>query len=170
MQPSDIDIISGVTFTAKILLVYVGALWLCLAFWTFRDVRRRSRSIVAQLLSVIVVVALFLPGYWLYLILRPRPLAEREEDGLRRSLLTQYATLCPACDGTVREDFILCPSCRFALKTACVACSHALEPTWMACPYCGSATAGSPGVSRLPVPGQAVPQAVPIDTRQATPA
>jgi hypothetical protein len=60
------------TLVAGILLVYLGALWLTLIFWAYRDSRRRSRSTVFQLATVVLVAFLFVPGLWLYLLMRPR--------------------------------------------------------------------------------------------------
>jgi hypothetical protein len=60
------------TLVAGTLLVYLGALWLTLIFWTYRDARRRSRSTTFQLSAVGLVTFFFVPGLWLYLLMRPR--------------------------------------------------------------------------------------------------
>ena len=37
---------------------YVVALWFALVVWTFRDIESRSRSVIAQIFSTLVVVRL----------------------------------------------------------------------------------------------------------------
>ncbi|MCZ2108097.1 MAG: hypothetical protein LC118_00750, partial [Dehalococcoidia bacterium] len=55
-----------------ILAIYLAAIWITLVFWTYRDIRQRSRDPILQTVSVLLVLLFFLPGHWIYLILRPR--------------------------------------------------------------------------------------------------
>ena len=41
---------------------FLAALWLSLIFWTYRDIRVRSRDRLARFLAVLVVAVLFVPG------------------------------------------------------------------------------------------------------------
>jgi len=121
--------------------IYLGLLWITLLVWTYRDIRQRTRDPIAQTLAVLLVLLLFLPGHWLYLILRPRytltELYERslEEEALLQELEAHKA--CPTCKRRVQDDFLLCPSCRTQLKEPCRGCGKPLAYAWIACPYCG---------------------------------
>jgi len=57
---------------AAFLGAYLLAVWISLIIWTFRDIRSRSRSIFAQLVSVVMVAFFNIPGMLLYFLLRPR--------------------------------------------------------------------------------------------------
>lgn len=124
-----------------IVAVYLGALWLTLIFWTYRDIRQRTRDPIVQTVSVLLVLVFFLPGHWIYLILRPRytlaELYERslEEEALLQELEDQKA--CPNCKRRVLDDYLICPSCRTQLKEPCRQCSKPLSYAWVACPFCG---------------------------------
>jgi RNA polymerase subunit RPABC4/transcription elongation factor Spt4 len=128
-------------YAAFILGTYAAALWVTIIYWTFRDIRQRTRDSILQAFSVLLVVCLFLPGLWIYLILRPRytlsELYERslEEEALLQELEDQKA--CPTCRRRVKDDFLVCPSCRTQLKELCRSCSRPLSYAWNACPYCG---------------------------------
>lgn len=142
-------LIQMVVLTTKFALFYLALIWLALAFWTFRDIRRRSNVAVVQTAAVALTLFFFVPGYWLYLILRPAmTLGEVAEERFRDRVLAGYASTCPACRESVMDDFIVCPSCRYSLREACSACSHALQPQWKSCPYCGL---GLTRTSRTPV-------------------
>src|SRR5205823_5530404 len=104
--------------TAKYILVpiilYLAAIWLTLIFWTYRDIRQRSRDPIVQVVAVLLVLVFMMPGHWLYLILRPRytlsELYERslEEEALLQELEDQKG--CPTCKRRIQDDFLLCPS------------------------------------------------------------
>lgn len=121
--------------------IYLAALWLTLVFWTYRDIRQRSRDPIVQVAATLLVLIFFVPGLWIYLIVRPRytlvELYERslEEEALLQELESQKA--CPSCRRRVQDDFLLCPSCRTQLKEACRSCGRPLHYAWHACPYCG---------------------------------
>jgi RNA polymerase subunit RPABC4/transcription elongation factor Spt4 len=123
------------------LLFYLFVLWLTIGFWTYRDIRQRSRDPFVQSAAVLLVLVFFLPGHWLYLILRPRytlvELYERslEEEALLQDLEDQRS--CPTCKRRVQEDFLMCPSCKTSLKEPCRSCQKPLSYAWLACPYCG---------------------------------
>lgn len=119
---------------------YTVALWFALVVWTFRDIESRSRSIVAQIFSTLVVVLFFLPGVLIYLILRPK---ETLDEAFGRSLEEEYLlqdledlSLCPTCHRPVRDDFRVCPTCYTELRRHCPSCARLVDLTWALCPYC----------------------------------
>jgi RNA polymerase subunit RPABC4/transcription elongation factor Spt4 len=122
------------------------ALWISLIIWTYRDVRRRSRDPLVQILSALLVAVLNLPGILIYLILRPsRTLEEEyqrtlEEESLLQAL--EELPLCPGCERRVKEDWQVCPNCHTKLKKACHQCTRLMELPWNICPYCGTPVPG----------------------------
>jgi RNA polymerase subunit RPABC4/transcription elongation factor Spt4 len=121
---------------------FLAALWLALIVWTGRDIRSRARDPLAQVLAVLVVAVLNLPGALVYLILRPAHTLEEEyqrtleEEALLASIEDQM--LCPGCERRVREDWQVCPNCHTKLKKPCQHCSKLMELPWNICPYCGT--------------------------------
>lgn len=137
-------------FTAA--LIYLGmvtvAFWLAMIFWTFRDMRGRSRDVLAAVLVTVLVAILFVPGLLIYLFLRPREtLSEAYERSLEEEALLQEIEekpACPGCKQRVQEDWQACPNCHTRLKKGCVRCGKMLDLAWDLCPYCA---AGQPGSS-----------------------
>jgi hypothetical protein len=128
------------TMVGVVLGAYLAVIWLTLIFWTYRDIRQRSRDSILQSVAVLLVLFFFLPGHWVYLILRPRytltELYERslEEEALLQDLEDQKA--CPTCKRRVHDEFLICPSCRTQLKEPCRSCGKPLSYAWVACPFC----------------------------------
>jgi RNA polymerase subunit RPABC4/transcription elongation factor Spt4 len=120
---------------------YLVAIWLGLAVWAFQDIASRTRDRVVQALVALTVIAFFLPGLLLYVMLRPREtLAERyerslEEEALMQDLNKQQA--CPRCGYHIEQDYLYCPSCQGLLKQRCAKCGQPLALFWRGCPYCG---------------------------------
>jgi RNA polymerase subunit RPABC4/transcription elongation factor Spt4 len=123
---------------------YVAAFWFALVVWTFRDIQKRSRDVLVQVLATLLVLLFNVPGLILYTILRPpETLAESyarslEEESLLQDIEDRQA--CPSCKRRVHPDFLLCPSCRTPLKQACPSCNRLLHLSWRVCPYCGEST------------------------------
>ncbi len=162
------------TLVAGVLLVYLGALWLTLIFWAYRDSRRRSRSTVFQLATVVLVTFLFVPGLWLYLLMRPRlTLTQQYAAALEEEALLQElddVLNCPGCNRRVREEYLVCPSCLIELKTPCDSCEKPLAHAWMACPFCGQRRAGGASAfEEAPVHGLE-PEEIPAMAPAQTPA
>jgi RNA polymerase subunit RPABC4/transcription elongation factor Spt4 len=141
------------TFLSGFLLVlvvfggaFLAALWLALVIWTWRDIRNRARDPLAQVLAVLVVAVLNLPGVLVYLILRPAHTLEEEyqrtleEEALLASIEDQ--SLCPGCERRVRDDWQVCPNCHTKLKKGCPSCGKLMELPWNICPYCGTPAPG----------------------------
>lgn len=135
---------------------YVVALWFVLIVWTFRDIETRSKSVVTQVFSTLLVVLFFVPGVLLYMILRPK---ETLDVAFQRSLEEEYLLqdleelpVCMNCQHYVEDDFMLCPHCQTQLREACTHCARLVDLRWNLCPYCGTEQARSqePPVEQVP--------------------
>jgi hypothetical protein len=115
-----------------------------MAIWAFRDIRSRSRDVLAQILATILVLLLPVIGLVVYILLRPKEtLAEAYERSLEQEALLQAIEEpenCPGCGKRVSGDYLYCPHCHTQLKSACVACGRPLHTHWTLCPYCGTST------------------------------
>jgi RNA polymerase subunit RPABC4/transcription elongation factor Spt4 len=123
-----------------------AAFWLALIIWAFRDMRSRSRDIFAQILAALLVAVLFVLGWVIYFMLRPKEtLAEAYERSLEEEALLQgieEVLACPGCGARVQADFVVCPACHTRLKKPCQGCGRALNLRWGVCPYCGTPAVG----------------------------
>jgi hypothetical protein len=137
-SPENTGIVIGVVIGA-----YLGALWLAAIVWTVRDIRQRSNDPVTQLVAGVIVLLFNLPGWVLYLVLRPpETLAEiydreLEEEALLHELPDDL--VCPHCESRVESDYVACPRCATSLKAPCDQCERPLSFSWVACPWCGAA-------------------------------
>jgi ADP-ribose pyrophosphatase YjhB (NUDIX family) len=119
---------------------YTLALWFALVVWAFRDIESRSRSVVAQIFSTLLVVLFFIPGALIYLLLRPR---ETLDEAFGRALEEEYLlqdledlSLCPTCHHPVRDDFVVCPQCYTELRRTCPSCERLVDVNWAICAFC----------------------------------
>ncbi|MGH2531610.1 MAG: double zinc ribbon domain-containing protein [Thermomicrobiales bacterium] len=125
---------------------YLVALWFVLVVWAYRDIEARSKSVVTQLFSTLLVMLFNVPGVLLYMILRPK---ESLDEAFQRSLEEEYLLqdleelpLCSSCQRYVEDDFLLCPHCQAQLREPCVACARLVDLRWAMCPYCGEVQGG----------------------------
>lgn len=136
------------TFAVGFSAAFLAALWLSLIFWTNRDIRKRSRDRVLRIIAVVVVTVFFLPGFLIYLVLRPgHTLEEEYQRALEEEALLQAiegTALCPGCERHLQPDWIVCPGCGTVLKKTCESCGHLIELPWNICPYCATAVPGMP--------------------------
>ncbi|MGC4104933.1 MAG: zinc ribbon domain-containing protein [Thermomicrobiales bacterium] len=121
---------------------YLIATWFVLAVWTFRDIESRSRSVVTQVFSTLLVVLFWVPGLLLYWLLRPK---ETLDEAYQRSLEEEYLLqdleempLCPTCNHLVQDEWQICPHCATQLREPCSNCGQLIDLKWDVCPYCGS--------------------------------
>jgi predicted amidophosphoribosyltransferase/uncharacterized membrane protein len=128
-----IILIAGAVFTA----LHGGAI-----VWTFRDMRARSRDVLAQIVATLLVALIPLFGLIVYVMLRPREtLAEAYERSLEQEALLQAIEepeVCPGCGQRTRSAYLLCPTCHTTLKQPCPSCKQPLHLHWAVCPYCGT--------------------------------
>lgn len=120
---------------------YAVALYIGLIVWTFRDIRSRSRGVLAHIMSALLVAVFGLPGLIVYLLVRPKTtLAEEYDRTLAEEAVLHELDaklLCPNCHQAVESDYVICPNCRHQLKLRCVGCARLVMPDWDVCPYCG---------------------------------
>lgn len=129
-----------ITLSTGYLGLIIGAFWLGSVIWTFKDIRARSRDFVFRLFAIGLVALLTLPGFILYLFIRPKEtLTEAYERSLEEEALLQNIEekpTCPGCSRRVEHTWQACPSCHTRLKKACIQCGKLLELSWKVCPYC----------------------------------
>jgi RNA polymerase subunit RPABC4/transcription elongation factor Spt4 len=136
---------TGLVTVIQVVLALVGAygaaFWFCLVVWTFRDIQKRSRDALVQILATILVLLFNVPGLILYTILRPpETLAEAYARSLEEESLIQdieERQSCPGCKRQVQADYQVCPTCQTQLKRPCTSCGRLLQLGWRICPYCG---------------------------------
>ncbi|MEE8390361.1 MAG: zinc ribbon domain-containing protein [Anaerolineae bacterium] len=168
-------ILESIPFYLTILSTVCGGITVALlggiAVWTFRDIRSRSRDILAHILATVLVITLPIIGLVVYFMLRPQEtLADVYERSLEQEALLQAIEepeICPGCGQRVRGDYLYCPACHTKLKTACPICDHPLHLRWSLCPYCGTSVAPQ---ALEPVPAShPVPVSHPVPALQPEP-
>ncbi|QWT18214.1 zinc ribbon domain-containing protein [Collinsella sp. zg1085] len=118
-------------------IAFLVALYALSVAYVVIDARRRG----AQAWALWAIVALIpCVGLVAYLVLRPNSYAadraEQELDvALRERELLQYGS-CPACNGPIEKDFIVCPVCNTQVRNVCPSCQKPLDAHWKVCPYC----------------------------------
>lgn len=143
----DPTLISNLTLVAiAFAAAFLVALWISLIFWTFRDIRRRSRDPLLRVLAALVTAVLFLPGILIYLILRPpRTLDEEYQHTLEEEALLQSIEdkpVCPGCARQVKDEWTACPTCYTRLKKPCQKCGQPMDLAWNLCPFCATPVPG----------------------------
>lgn len=139
---------ANTAFTIAIVyaVMVLAAFWLAMIIWTYRDMRARSRDGMAQILVVLMVAVLTLPGLLIYMFLRPREtLSEAYERSLEEEALLQEIEekpTCPGCGQRVQANWQACPYCHTRLKKPCIACRSLIELSWNLCPYCATSQGG----------------------------
>lgn len=138
INPDDINNILAIGGIYLVIVFIV--FWAALVIWTYRDMRARSRDSFAQILSVLLVAMLNIPGVLAYLLLRPREtLSEAYERSLEEEALLQEIEAkptCPGCGQLVKADWQICAYCHTTLKRPCIKCTRQLDLSWTICPYC----------------------------------
>ena len=132
------NLIYGFVYGFIFILIVV---WLAFVYWTYRDSKLRSESVVSAVFWALVVLVLNFLGLIIYLILRP---PEFIDDVIERDLeiermqilLDSKQSNCPACRSLIKDDFLICPYCRKKLRNSCINCGKPLSLNWKVCPYC----------------------------------
>jgi RNA polymerase subunit RPABC4/transcription elongation factor Spt4 len=125
--------------------VYIVVIWLASAYWAFRDMQGRTANPVLPYLAAALVIGFtpifFLFGIIVYRIIRPQErLGEAYERGLaEEALIAEIEQIehCATCGRKVRDDWIICPTCRTRLKRVCPHCTKLVGLDWSLCAWCG---------------------------------
>jgi hypothetical protein len=174
---SDVFHSTAFEVTRNLALFFVVVFWLGLAYWVYRDARRRLDDPWLVGTSIVVGLVPFV-GPLVYLLFRPpETLAEirtrRVELRALETRLLKTTPTCPVCRSGVEANWLVCPVCTTQLKEPCVACKAPLEPLWQACPYCATpvgakvASIGGALDEALTAEAAAVPQKQPRRTKQS---
>ena len=122
-------------------IAFLIVFWLGVAFWVYKDARRRIRD--GWLVGLATLLGLFPPflGALVYMLFRPpeylEDVRERElEIKAMEERLSLHTSQCPVCRATIEASFLVCPVCTTRLKQACANCNAPLEAMWQVCPHC----------------------------------
>ena len=153
------DLLNAVGAFLQSFIALFGALlvafWISLVIWTVRDMRSRSRDVLATILASLLVLLFGPLGWLLYLLLRPREtLADTyermlEEETLLRGMEEQ--PVCPTCQHKTQPDWQICPYCATQLRQPCASCGKLLDLSWQICPYCGHVPADASPIQPIAV-------------------
>jgi hypothetical protein len=150
---SDVFHSTAFEVSRNLALFFAVVFWVGLAYWVYRDARRRLDD--NWLVGTATVLGLVpFAGPLVYLLFRaPETLAEIQAREIEVRALTMHLRRpepqCPVCRSTVEAAYLVCPVCTTQLKEPCRQCSAPLEPLWQACPYCATPV----GATVVTVPG-----------------
>jgi Double zinc ribbon len=147
---------SGTWFVIRNLaLFFVVVFWLALAYWVYKDARRRIED--PWLVAMSTVLGLMPPflGVLIYMLFRPPEYLDdvRERELEIKSMeerLARRDLLCPVCRAEVDSTYLVCPVCTTKLKQSCTSCKAPLEALWQMCPYCEAPVTTPQSVEALP--------------------
>jgi RNA polymerase subunit RPABC4/transcription elongation factor Spt4 len=125
----------------NLLIFFVVVFWLAVAYWVYKDARRRIDDPWLVAMSVILGLVPPFLGALVYMLFRPPEyLEDVHERGLEikamEERLARRDLHCPVCRADIGPDYLVCPVCTTKLKQACTNCKAPLEALWQICPYC----------------------------------
>ena len=131
---------TGFVIARDTAVLLAAVFWLGLAFWVFRDARRRMRDPFLVAFATLVGLVPYI-GPVVYLLFRPSETiadvrSRRIELAALEQQLARSQPACPVCSSWVEPDFVACPVCTTMLRHPCSTCKAPLEPLWQICPYC----------------------------------
>src|SRR5205807_1173098 len=142
----------------RLALFVLVLFWLSLAYWVYKDSRRRVED--SFLVWTCVGLGLIpLVGPLIYMLFRPPEYLEdvRERELEIRAMEERLARRdlhCPVCRAEVESSFLVCPVCTTRLKQACPTCKSPLEALWQICPYCATPIDTPATLELPPLPAQ----------------
>jgi Double zinc ribbon len=124
----------------NVFVFFVAVFWLAVAYWVYKDARRRIEDPWLVTMSTILGLMPFV-GALIYMLFRPpeylEDVRERElEIKAMEERMARRDLRCPVCRSEVDGNFLVCPVCTTKLKQACRTCNAPLEALWQVCPYC----------------------------------
>ena len=125
----------------NMVLFFVAVFWLALAYWVYKDARRRIDDPWLVAMATLLGLAVPFIGPLIYMLFRPPEYIEdmRERELEIKAMEERFARRdlrCPVCRSEVEATFLVCPVCTTKLKQACRTCNAPLEALWQVCPYC----------------------------------
>ena len=135
----------------NVLLFFLVVFWLAIAFWVFKDARKRIDDPWLVALATLLGLGLPFVGALIYMLFRP---PEYLEDVHERELeiraieerLRHEHMRCPVCRAEIDASYLVCPVCTTRLKEACATCKAPLEPAWQVCPFCETPVPARPPI------------------------
>ena len=124
------------------LAITMGGVWLGLLYWTIRDIKHRTHAWISWVISALLVLFFFIPGFAIYLLFRPKQTLDEtfyshlQEEVLMRSLVEPV--FCPKCKHEINQEWLVCPICHTPLCKPCLKCGKHIDINWSVCPFCGS--------------------------------
>lgn len=130
--------VDWLTLALRAFFVYLFVLWVALVIWVARDVVSRTRSLIFQVASIVLVIALSIFGLFIYLMIRPpKTLLDSYHEDIERKALIESEELCPGCEHPLPLQFRFCPTCGLEARSPCKKCRKLVSKKWPVCPYCG---------------------------------
>lgn len=135
---------TGFVVARNIAVFFAVVFWLGIAFWVYRDARKRIGDPFLVFLATLVGLALPYIGSVVYLLFRPSDTLDDvrsrrvELQALEQQLQRWQVAACPVCRTALGPDYIACPVCMTVLRASCARCNAPLEPLWQMCPYCAT--------------------------------
>jgi hypothetical protein len=132
---------TGFVVARNFAILLAVVFWLALAFWVYKDARRRIADPFLVFVATVLGLAPPYIGPVVYLLFRPaetlddRRSRQVELEALEQQLKRARPT-CPTCIAPVEPDYLACPVCATILRQPCASCNAPLEPLWQVCPYC----------------------------------
>lgn len=138
-----------------VILVFLLLLWWGIVFWTYQDIKLRTKNQLLFTVALVVVICIPIAGVVFYFFIRPlTTLEEQQIADLEKLTLfkeIQDKSSCPFCGEPSEKDFLACPYCYKKIRTLCKNCEKVLELDWDLCPFCASRqTVQTAGISGIP--------------------
>ena len=110
-----------------------------LALKVKKDVNRRTKHAIVKNIWIILVFLTNIPGFIIYLLLRPAKIETYLEEMEQKYLELETKGIggCSQCLTTYYPDEIFCKKCGNQIRKHCIRCNGVIEVTSTFCSYCG---------------------------------